>query len=663
MCRLLLVAAAILLPVSLSAQISPGPLARAHQLLEGPTNCTTCHGRAAEAMPKLCLTCHREIGWLKAGARGLHANAAVMGSKTCGTCHPDHAGRDFDLIEWAAGEEAQFDHRRAGWPLEGKHRQVACLDCHRTEFRGGPAAVRAPAPRHGPGWTGLETTCVSCHRRDDPHDNALGNNCARCHDVRDWAPAPGFDHADSRYPLTGAHQQVDCATCHLAKSLDIASGPDGTRVPRYRPLPFADCASCHADPHRGRLPGTCSSCHVTRGFNVIDPRGFNHTATRYPLLGKHRSTGCEACHGSNMATPRPAFGTCATCHADVHEGAGFSEGSKLDCSACHREQGFRPATFTLAQHQETAFVLQGQHTTVPCAQCHKSTTSVSTGNLTVPLKMTVTGCNSCHADPHGGQLKSATCTSCHSDAGWARVRFDSGEHARTGFVLDGAHATITCARCHGPERPGLPPLGPGREDGSAGIRFQVPEVSCAACHGDPHPSSAADSLSCSACHGTTSFRPAQVGVAEHGAFTFVLDGAHRAVACVNCHTGLSTSDTVWRAGATLIGAAASMPVIDLHAAQGTTCAGCHVTPHGDQFTSRADHGACETCHVTASFTDTLRFDHARNSTFPLTGAHATVACARCHRTEVSENGPRTTYRPIAHRCEDCHRDQREGQGQ
>jgi hypothetical protein len=31
-----------------------------------------------------------------------------------------------------------------------------------------------------------------------------------------------------------------------------------------------------------------------------------------------------------------------------------------------------------------------------------------------------------------------------------------------------------------------------------------------------------------------------------------------------------------------------------------------------------------------------------------------VACASCHRTETVAGVARVTYRPVPHRCEDCH---------
>jgi hypothetical protein len=44
----------------LGAQISPGPLSRPHQSLNGATNCTSCHKFGGQAVLK-CLACHTEI--------------------------------------------------------------------------------------------------------------------------------------------------------------------------------------------------------------------------------------------------------------------------------------------------------------------------------------------------------------------------------------------------------------------------------------------------------------------------------------------------------------------------------------------------------------------------------------------------------------------------
>ena len=151
---------ALLLAVAaarLGAQISPGPLSRPHAALDGPLQCTKCHGGHREPMAQMCNACHREIAWLQAHDRGLHARDA---RGDCSSCHPEHAGRTFSLIRWREGSAARFAHERTGWPLEGKHAQLECVDCHKPAFRKGPAAALAPRPG-GATWVGLERRCAT----------------------------------------------------------------------------------------------------------------------------------------------------------------------------------------------------------------------------------------------------------------------------------------------------------------------------------------------------------------------------------------------------------------------------------------------------------------------------------------------------------------------
>src|ERR1035437_9415084 len=52
---------ALCLAVAGRAQISPGPLARAHQSLDGGANCMKCHEVSTRTPTFRCLECHREI--------------------------------------------------------------------------------------------------------------------------------------------------------------------------------------------------------------------------------------------------------------------------------------------------------------------------------------------------------------------------------------------------------------------------------------------------------------------------------------------------------------------------------------------------------------------------------------------------------------------------
>ena len=109
------------------AQISPGPLSRAHADLEGLTKCLQCHGLNEKSVDGQCLACHGEIARLREEKRGLHAREA---NGACSGWHPAHGGADFEIVAWAEGEPERFAHDRTGWSLEGKHAAVACDKCH-----------------------------------------------------------------------------------------------------------------------------------------------------------------------------------------------------------------------------------------------------------------------------------------------------------------------------------------------------------------------------------------------------------------------------------------------------------------------------------------------------------------------------------------------------
>ncbi|HET9386322.1 MAG TPA: cytochrome c3 family protein [Gemmatimonadales bacterium] len=567
----LVVALALLhVPVLLRAQISPGPLARPHAALEGARQCVKCHagGRGTkEQMTGLCLDCHKEIAWLSERSRGLHGTRAVKAQR-CASCHPEHAGLDFAMVSWDEGAYDRFDHARAGWRLEGSHARQKCAACHKAAYRVSRAARLLPARRPGtdPGWLGLEPTCTSCH--EDAHRGALDRNCLKCHDVEHWKPAPRFDHAKTKYPLTGAHDSVSCAACHNAPRLQLASDARGRPIPRYRPLEHRECSACHTDVHRGRLGNACSRCHQTSSFTTLNRGSFDHDRTRFPLRGLHVNVRCEQCHdfSGGQVARSPSFATCNGCHTpDPHAGTATLAGRTVDCSSCHAVDGWRPSLFTVAQHRQTRYPLEGRHAQARCADCHVKTQGAGAGGV-VAMRPATNECVSCHIDPHASRLPR-----------------------------------------------------------------------------------------CNDCHDLQGFRPAKVAVAEHQRFRFALEGAHRAVPCVDCHDAMKRRDR----SSTLKLAWRGAPIT--FAAPPGGCAGCHADPHGGQFARRAGGraGTCETCHDVVSFRPARRFDHNRDAAFSLKGAHTGVPCERCHKPQSAGAGGRAApiivYRPVPTACEACHK--------
>ena len=643
---------------ALSAQISPGPLARAHAELEGSLNCTKCHGSGKGAMTQACLGCHREIDWLMERGRGLHSRD---GKGACASCHPDHAGADFALVKWPNGGPGRFDHQQAGWLLQGKHAEAKCTACHKTEYRVSAAATLSPR-KHGAGWVGLEQSCTSCH--EDVHRNSLGSNCARCHDLTGWKPAARFDHDSTSYRLTGKHVDVPCAKCHQAARLAPRTDAKGVLVSVFNPVSHKDCVDCHTDPHRGRLVGACSKCHTTSSFLTIDKRDFDHDVTRYALRGKHATVACASCHvGFPTQGMHPAFATCASCHADPHAGKATLAGRVVGCDGCHTVDGFRPSTFTVAMHKQSAYPLEGKHATVRCGACH-GTTPATTGSAggvkkVIDLRPAHVACMSCHADDHGGQLKTrpdkGACESCHQVNGWNTSTFAVAGHAGLRLPLEGRHAAIACGACHAAARRGLPPLAATASLGRARVLFKLSEVECVSCHVDPHQGrfarggARAHETGCNGCHDVSRFRPSRFDVAAHAKAAFPLEGAHRAVPCVACHSEMKQPS---RKSSLVLDGPPGAPLA--FAAKYETCASCHVSPHGDQFAQRRDKGACEGCHTVDSFVPASRFDHDKETSFPLKGAHAKVMCTQCHRPAAGASQAALVYGGLSSKCESCH---------
>ena len=506
------------------AQVSPGPLARAHAKLEGSTRCFECHAGATATkggMDARCLSCHGEIAQLKTSRRGYHARARG----TCASCHPDHAGRTFDLVAWPGGDPDRFDHGLTGYALEGAHARAECRACHRPALQRAPVARAIRKSDRGASWLGLGTECASCHA--DPHRGTLEKDCRSCHDLERWQPAGGFDHARTRYPLTGRHADVDCAECHREAAPFAAPGvqaPAGATL-RFSPQASGSCADCHRDPHAGGMGTACARCHTTASFTEFRRGSFDHDRTRYPLRGAHARVACASCHDARKGGRKPRFDACGACHADPHAGTATLGGRAVDCAPCHGVASFRPSSYTLAAHATSAYPLVGRHADVACERCHARGPVAGR----VDLRPAHAACTSCHADAHEGQLAGradrGACESCHRVEGFRPSLIGTREHAAFRFALTGRHADAACRACHAQE--------------NDGFRFALGATACAKCHADPHGgqfASAAGDGECAACHDTRAFVPSR-GF-DHARTGFALEGEHAKAPCGSCHVAV-----------------------------------------------------------------------------------------------------------------------------
>lgn len=560
------------------AQMSPGPLAAPHASLDSPLSCFQCHAqgdRSEAGMDRRCLACHGEIAAMKAARRGLHASP----QQPCAKCHPDHGGRAFPLVEWDGGSPERFEHSKAGWELRGKHAQVKCRDCHQPRNQKSPVVARLKRKDRAASWLGLETACASCH--GDPHRAQLGADCTKCHDLSAWKPAPGFDHAKTSYPLTGAHAKVECMKCH-GVGPNVKRDVAGKLLAQWKPLPAKECTACHKDPHANRFGGACAKCHVTESFSTIQSAGVDHSLTRYPLKGAHAAVKCAQCHDEKTAFgPKPKFGRCADCHADVHAGKATLAAAVVDCASCHDVKAFAPSTYTAAQHQKSPYPLEGAHAAAKCEKCHTRAAAGSAtaelGKARVQLRPAKAQCVDCHHDPHGGRFAATSpasgarpraCRDCHTMRGFRPSTYDEVAHKTCAFVLAGAHRATPCQACHA-ELQAPVSRGTLRADAASmrTLRFEATFRVCADCHTSPHGEQFAerrDRGACEACHGVEAFTPASKFVHDRDS-AYKLEGAHARAACVACHAPQAFPD-----GKTRI----------VYRPLPTTCEGCHgvITP-------------------------------------------------------------------------------------
>ncbi len=227
---------------------SPMPLNHLHN---GAKSCSDCHEGWEGISDEKCIKCHPIVELTdasKSSIASIHEKAFIT-KQNCVACHTDHRGENgkltkgFDHSSLGSGanclnchqteapqkdfhanlaqncsnchttdtwKNAKFDHDLSEFPLTGKHMQVSCKDCHKTEH-----------------FTKLDKSCLSCHQQDDKHQGGMGSNCALCHNTTSWQNAV-FTH--DKFPISGAHNGITCKECHPNQL-------------NYRDF---TCTSCHA---------------------------------------------------------------------------------------------------------------------------------------------------------------------------------------------------------------------------------------------------------------------------------------------------------------------------------------------------------------------------------------------------------------------------------
>ena len=294
-------------------------LARAHQQTRFPltgahvaVDCERCHTPTPQGRLTFvnrasdCVDCHRTE--YESTRNPDHQAGGI--STNCTQCH--------GTTSWP---RARFSHAGTRFPLTGAHRAVSCAQCH------------------GDGvYAGKTTLCASCHQlaydgtTDPPHQQAgFSTDCTMCHTTVTWAGAT-FDHAGTRFPLTGAHIPLACSQCH---GDGVYAGKSTTCVSCHQSAYDATTNPLHA---AASFPLDCTSCHTTTTWTGA--RFAAHDASYFPIYsGAHRGrwTTCAQCH--TVTTDYAQF-SCLACHGQTetnghHSGVnGYSYTSQA-CYSCH----------------------------------------------------------------------------------------------------------------------------------------------------------------------------------------------------------------------------------------------------------------------------------------------------------------------------------------
>jgi hypothetical protein len=450
----------------------------------------------------------------------------------------------------------------------------------------------------------------------------IGKECSKCH-TSFWTQEKMADR---------------CIQCHTDVAEQLADTKSLHGILRIND-PKMNCRNCHPD-HRGPSE---SLTVVSFGF-PHDQFGFS--------LATHPKTSCADCHAGNYIGFDSL--TCINCHKSLD--TGFMTAHMLaygvDCLGCHDGIESLGKTF---DHSKTQFPLTGLHTNLICTKCHLNARNIA------DLKNTSVDCINCHAndEPHDGRF-GTDCGSCHNTSGWKPAKFD---HDLANFKLNGKHTTIACELCH--------------TDG----KYKGTPSTCGSCHLKDDAHQAKLGTDCGLCHTTDGWKPSTF---DHNLSIFKLTGGHLNAQCTQCHQdktfkgtpttcgschlkddahqgqfgtdcGLCHSTTAWKPATfdhnqsafKLTGAHLNAQCAQCHMKgvfKGTPkfCGSCHVKDDNHNGRFGTDCGAC---HSTSAWKPAT-FDHNLSS-FKLTGAHANLACGRCHSKGFSGTSSS---------CASCHGD-------
>ena len=219
-----------------------------------------------------CFNCHQPHVW-------------ALDGKNCRSCHAAFVDSVGAIPVTAVAGVKTFEH--------GRHRDVECASCHRSDRQHAEMALTAASD------------CSSCH-----HESRRDTPCSSCHAPREVAFSRNVQVSmvlsvwDSPRTRTltfphGKHARGECSSCHetggAAGKAECALCHEG----HHRA--GADCTQCHAAPpsqaHDISVHGAdCTDCHEKGPVrSAEEPRSFCLTCHR-TMRDHNPGDACVSCH-------------------------------------------------------------------------------------------------------------------------------------------------------------------------------------------------------------------------------------------------------------------------------------------------------------------------------------------------------------------------------
>lgn len=227
-------------PTFWRAQVSPGPLTRAHAFLE--QRCSACHVTLKNVPAEQCIVCHaNQTELLQRQATAFHSS---IGS--CVDCHKEHRDgvRAIPMDHQALAAIGLRKLRKAAPGSEQQALYEQLSFWLRTD-----APVRTANPHLTPDESLLE--CKTCHASRDRHWGLFGSDCGQCHATAQWSIAE-FTHPPP--------SSTDCVQCHQA--------PPSHFMEHFRMVSMTAAGVENARVEQ------CYVCHQTTAWNDIRAVGI-----------------------------------------------------------------------------------------------------------------------------------------------------------------------------------------------------------------------------------------------------------------------------------------------------------------------------------------------------------------------------------------------------